>query len=72
MARNNASALRGLALLMTALLQEQRRLDGHAQGLQQKLDALLGHAQGLQQKLDALLSLERNMTGRDGGAPRKK
>ena len=57
-ARNNASALRGLALLMTALLQEQRRLDGHAQGLQQKLDALL--------------SLERNMTGRDGGAPRKK
>ena len=56
--RNGESALRGLALLMTALLQEQRRLDANAQGLQQKLDALL--------------TLERSMTGREGGAARKK
>ena len=56
--RNGESALRGLALLMTALLQEQRRLDASAQVLQQKLDALL--------------TLERNMIGRDGGAARKK
>ena len=56
--RNAASPLHGLALLMTASLQEQRRLDAQAQGLQQKLDAML--------------ELERNMTGRDGGVPRKR
>ena len=43
---------------MTAFLQEQRRLEAGAQGLQQKLDALM--------------SLERSMTGREGGALRKK
>ena len=52
------SSLQGLALLMTALLQEQRRLDGQAQGLQQKLDAML--------------ELERSMTGREGSAQRKR
>ncbi len=56
--RNADSGLRGLALLVTAMLQEQRRLEAGAQGLQQKLDALM--------------TLERNMTGREGGAPRKK
>lgn len=57
-ARNDGSALQGLALLMTALLHEQRRLDGQAQGLQQKLDALL--------------NLERNMTARDSTGARKR
>lgn len=56
--RSAASPLQGLALLMTGLLQEQRRLDGQAQGLQQKLDAML--------------ELERNMTGREGGVQRKR
>ncbi len=56
--RNAASPLHGLALLMTASLQEQRRLDAQAQGLQQKLDAML--------------ELERSMTGRDGGVTRKR
>ncbi len=55
--RNGDSALRGLAILMTAFLQEQRRLETGAQGLQQKLDALL--------------TLERNMT-RDGSGTRKR
>ena len=55
--RSNDAALRGLALLMMASLQEQRRLETHAQGLQQKLDALL--------------TLERNMT-RDGSGTRKR
>lgn len=55
-ARSSDSALRGLAILMTAFLQEQRRLETSAQGLQQKLDALL--------------TLERNMT-RDGSGTRK-
>ncbi len=57
-ARNAASALHGLALLVTGFLQEQRRLDAQAQGLQQKLDALL--------------ELERSMTGREGGAHKKR
>lgn len=56
--RNAASPLHGLALLMTGLLQEQRRLDAQAQGLQQKLDAML--------------ELERSMTGREGGVQRKR
>lgn len=57
-ARNNDSALSGLALMVAGFLQEQRRLDSHAQALQQKLDALL--------------TLERNMTGREGGGTRKR
>lgn len=57
-ARNAASPLHGLALLVTSFLQEQRRLDAQAQGLQQKLDALL--------------ELERSMTGREGGAYKKR
>jgi len=56
--RSADGGLRGLALLMTGFLQEQRRLEAGAQGLQQKLDALM--------------SLERSMTGRESGAPRKK
>lgn len=54
--RSSDSGLRGLALLLTSLLQEQRRLDASAHGLQQKLDALM--------------NLERNMTGRDGARRR--
>lgn len=56
-ARSGDSALRGLALMMMAFLQEQHRLETSAQGLQQKLDALL--------------TLERNMT-RDGSGTRKR
>jgi len=55
--RSNDAALRGLALMMVASLQEQRRLETSAQGLQQKLDALL--------------TLERNMT-REGSGTRKR
>lgn len=39
-ARNSATELAGLAGLLVANLQERRRLDANAQGLQQKLDAL--------------------------------
>ena len=56
--RNTASSLHGLAVLLTTMLQEQRRLDTQAQGLQQKLDAML--------------ELERSMTGREGSAQRKR
>ncbi len=56
--RNAGSSLHALAQLVTAMLQEQRRLEGQAQGLQQKLDALL--------------ELERQTTGREGGSSRKR
>jgi hypothetical protein len=56
--RNRDSELYGLALLVKASLLEQRRLNANTQNLQQKLDALL--------------TLERNMTGRDSGATRKR
>lgn len=55
--RSSDGALRGLAVLMMAFLQEQHRLEAGAQGLQQKLDALM--------------TLERNMT-RDGSGTRKR
>jgi hypothetical protein len=39
-AKNSAGELQGLALLLATNLQERKRLDANAQGLQQKLDAL--------------------------------
>jgi len=39
-ARNPSAQLNGLATLLTANLQERKRLDASAQGLQHKLDAL--------------------------------
>jgi hypothetical protein len=40
LARNQGSALSGLALLLTSQIQERRRMDANNQALQQKLDAL--------------------------------
>jgi hypothetical protein len=40
LARNQNSALHGLALLLHTFVQEQRRLEKSVQGMQQKLDAL--------------------------------
>lgn len=56
--RNAEAPLHGLALLLSAQLQEQRRSEMQAQALQHKLDALL--------------ELERSMTSRDSGSIRKK
>lgn len=56
--RNADAPLHGLALLLSAQLQEQRRSEMQAQALQHKLDALL--------------ELERSMTGRDSGPTRSK
>ena len=39
-AKNPGGQLNGLAVLLAANLQERKRLDANAQGLQQKLDAL--------------------------------
>jgi hypothetical protein len=38
--KNQGSSLHGLAYLLASHLQERKRLDANAQGLQQKLDAL--------------------------------
>lgn len=78
--KNLASPLRGLAFLLTASIQEQRRLSALAQGLQQSTQALQQSNQtlqqnllGYQQKLDALRTLERSLTERgEAAAPRKK
>ena len=40
-ARNPGGQLSGLAVLLASNLQERKRLDANAQGLQQKLDALM-------------------------------
>lgn len=64
-AKNQQASLHGLAFLLSAYIQEQKRLDGNVQNLQQNLH-------GLQQKLDALKSLERSLTEREQGGSRKK
>jgi hypothetical protein len=63
--KNQNSSLRGFALLMSAHLQERRRLES---GMQ----SLLQNAQRLQQKLDALMSLERSLIDREQSAPARK
>ncbi|MBM3357538.1 MAG: hypothetical protein FJY54_07405 [Betaproteobacteria bacterium] len=57
-AKNQASSLHGLAQLLSAHLQEQRRL--------------AANVQGLQQKLDALRTLERTLIERESGAATRK
>jgi hypothetical protein len=63
--KNQNSSLRGFALLMSAHLQERRRLES---GMQ----SLLNNVQGLQQKLDALMSLERSLIDREQSGPARK
>lgn len=78
--KNAVSPLRGLAFLLAASIQEQRRLSAQALGLQQNMKALEQSNQtlqqnllGYQQKLDALRTLERSLTERgESVAPRKK
>lgn len=63
--KNQNSSLRGLASLMSAHLQERRRLESGMHSLQQNV-------QGLQQKLDALMSLERSLIDREQSSPARK
>jgi hypothetical protein len=77
--KNPTAPLHGLAFLLTAQIQEQRRLIAQVQGLQQNnqglqqnVQALQQNVQGLQQKLDALRTLERSMSERTEPAPRKR
>lgn len=77
--KNPASPLHGLAFVLSAAIQEQRRLASLVQGLQQNLQGLHQNNQalqqsvhGLQQKLDALRTLERSLTERGESAPRRR
>lgn len=63
--KNPASTLHGLALLVSAHVQERRRLESGMHNLQQNV-------QGLQQKLDALMSLERSLMDREQPTPPRK
>ncbi len=72
MVRNENSTLRGLALLMSAYLQERRRLDGSVQSLQQSVQGLQQNVQALQQKLDALKSMERSLIEREQAGQKRR
>lgn len=68
--KNPIAGLHGLAFLLSAYIQEQRRLTTQLQGLQQNVQGLQQNVQALQQKLDALRSLERSLTERQ--PPRRR
>jgi FtsZ-binding cell division protein ZapB len=74
-----AATLHGLAFLLSALIQEQRRLAASAQGMQQNVQGLQQSNQtlqqnvhALQQKLDALRTLERALSERGEPVPRRR
>ena len=71
LAKTPGASLHALAFLMSAYIQEQRRLTAQVNGLQQNVQGLQQNVHGLQQKLDAIKSLERNLSGR-GEAPRRR
>lgn len=66
--RSPTASLHALAVLLSAYLQEQRRLDSQIAGLQQNVQGLQQNVHGLQQKLDALTNLERSLSGRGGSS----
>jgi hypothetical protein len=72
--KNPTLSLHGLAFLLAAYIQEQRRLTSQLQGLQQNVQGLQQNVHALQQKLDALRTLERSLTEREppAGAARRK
>jgi hypothetical protein len=72
--KNPTLSLHGLAFLLAAYIQEQRRLAAQLQGLQQNVQGLQQNVQALQQKLDALRTLERSLTEREApaGAVRRR
>ncbi|MEK6594724.1 MAG: hypothetical protein AABZ67_16765 [Pseudomonadota bacterium] len=65
LARNQRASLSTLAVLLGSYIQEQKRLSGNVQALQQNV-------QGLQHKLDALKSLDRSLIEREQGGAKKR
>jgi hypothetical protein len=72
LAKNQRAVLHPLAILLGTYIQEQKRLSGSVQGLQQNLQGLQQNLQGLQQKLDALKSLERSLIEREQSGTKKR
>ena len=77
--KNSAAPLHGIAYLLAAHIQDQRRLAAQMQGLQQSnqglqqnVNTLQQNVQALQQKLEALRTLERSLTERGETPPRKR
>jgi len=70
--KNPTVSLHGIAVLLAAYIQEQRRLASQLQGLQQQTQGLQQNVQALQQKLDALRTLERSLTEREAATPKPK
>jgi cell division protein FtsB len=77
--KNASAPLHGLAFLLSAFIQEQRRLASLVQGLQQTMQglqqnnqALQQNVHGLQQKLDALRTLERSLSERGEPVQRRR
>jgi hypothetical protein len=70
--KNPTVSLHGIAVLLAAYIQEQRRLTSQLQGLQQQTQGLQQNVQALQQKLDALRTLERSLTEREAATPKPK
>jgi hypothetical protein len=71
-AKNQRALLHPLAILLGTYIQEQRRLSGSVQGLQQNLQGLQQNLQGLQQKIDALKSLDRSLIEREQSGTKKR
>jgi hypothetical protein len=69
--KNPTAPLHGLAFLMAAYVQEQRRLASQVHGLQQNAQGLQQNVQALQQKLDALRTLERSLSEREAAGRRR-
>ena len=70
--KNPTLPLHGLAFLLAAYIQEQRRLASQIQGLHQNVQGLQQNVQALQQKLDALRTLERSLTEREPAGTTKR
>jgi hypothetical protein len=71
--KNPTVPLHGLAFMLAAYIQEQRRLSTQLQGLQQNVQGLQQNLNALQQKLDALRTLERSLTEREpAGTARRR
>ena len=69
--KNPTAPLHGLAFLMAAYIQEQRRLAVQVQGLQQNAQGLQQNVHALEKKLDALRTLERSLSEREAGGRRR-
>jgi predicted RNase H-like nuclease (RuvC/YqgF family) len=67
---SNSVGLRNFALLLQALVADNKRLSENGQTLALKLREEQKQSEQLQQKLEALKSIEKSLIGRDGQQPK--